>query len=273
MKINFKARTSLPFSAQNGGMFVSRGIGRHPKRVIDTYELIYVDSGTLDMAEEKSAFSMSAGESLLLRPEKEHRGTAPYPPDLRFYWIHFRLKQNAGSASSASLSIEQHKKVRRPECMVELLRAFLRNQEEDVSDPAAQDCILYLMLQEVLIPHHPSERGKASYLAGQTNIIIKTRFHENISTIEIARELGCNPDYLGRIFRKQHKTTITQAIHTRQTGQACEFLLNSNMNINQISDHCGFSDAGHFRRIFKRITGLSPREYRASRSKIHVNTL
>lgn len=273
MKIKLKTHTNLPVCAQHGGMFVSRGVGRHPKRIIDTFEIIYIDSGKLGMAEEKQRFSIYPGESLLLQPGREHRGTEPYPPDLRFYWIHFKLKPDRAASSSAAMTLEQQKQIRRPECMVELLRTFLRNQEEDISDSATQDCILYLLLKEMLLPHQTSDPGKASYLAEQAGIIIKTRFHENISTMEIAKELECNPDYLGRIFKKHHEKTITQAIHQRQTAQASEFLLNSNMNVNQISSHCGFSDAGHFRRIFKQQTGLSPREYRASHSKIHVNTL
>ncbi|HBP06964.1 MAG TPA: AraC family transcriptional regulator, partial [Lentisphaeria bacterium] len=50
----------------NAGRFVSRGRGRHGTRVIDSYELIYVDAGKLEMFEAGRTFRLSAGEWLLL---------------------------------------------------------------------------------------------------------------------------------------------------------------------------------------------------------------
>ena len=61
----------------NAGRFVSRGRGRHGTRVIDSYELIYVDAGKLEMFEAGRTFRLSAGEWLLLpAPGSETLNTA-----------------------------------------------------------------------------------------------------------------------------------------------------------------------------------------------------
>jgi hypothetical protein len=74
----------LELLASNGGLFVSRGIGTHPTRVITTFELIFVKSGVLGIREGDTHFEVQPNETLLLWPGREHGGTAPYPRDLRF---------------------------------------------------------------------------------------------------------------------------------------------------------------------------------------------
>ena len=102
----------LPFStgivSENAGLLVSRGRGRHPSRVIESHELIYVDSGTLPVQEGGVPHHVSAGETILLHPGVPHGGIADYRPDLRFYWIHFRLAA-ANAALSASLNESEKK--------------------------------------------------------------------------------------------------------------------------------------------------------------------
>jgi hypothetical protein len=72
----------LPVQTLNGGLFISRGQGTHPDRVIGSWELIFVREGVLRVEEEQKPFKVGAGESLLLWPGRRHRGTGEYPPDL-----------------------------------------------------------------------------------------------------------------------------------------------------------------------------------------------
>jgi YesN/AraC family two-component response regulator len=58
----------------------------------------------------------------------------------------------------------------------------------------------------------------------------------------------------------------------KKVGSATKKLISSTMNINEISEDCGFSDTVYFRRIFKKITGLTPAKYRKMYSHIHLNT-
>jgi hypothetical protein len=42
---------SLPIKVQNGGLFISRGIGSHPARQLHSWEIIFVEKGTLTIRE------------------------------------------------------------------------------------------------------------------------------------------------------------------------------------------------------------------------------
>ncbi|MCP3716448.1 cupin domain-containing protein [Paraburkholderia sp. CNPSo 3281] len=68
---------SPPVEASNGGLFVSRGVGVHPSRRIQSYELIYVRQGCLELHEDGKHFEVNAGETLLLWPGRRHVAVCP----------------------------------------------------------------------------------------------------------------------------------------------------------------------------------------------------
>jgi hypothetical protein len=67
---------ALPIKVQNGGLFISRGVGRHPARKLTSWEIIFVEKGTLTIQEENTVFEVRAGETLLLWPDRRHVGVA-----------------------------------------------------------------------------------------------------------------------------------------------------------------------------------------------------
>src|ERR1700726_2380732 len=81
------------FEACNAGLFVSPAHGIHPERVIDSYELILVRTGTLVLGEEATVFALEQGDTLILWPGRVHRGVAPYAANTSFYWVHFYLER------------------------------------------------------------------------------------------------------------------------------------------------------------------------------------
>ena len=73
---------TLPIKVQNGGLFISRGVGRHPARRLESWEIIFVEKGRLAIQEEERIFLVDAGESLLLWPNRQHVGVEDFPADL-----------------------------------------------------------------------------------------------------------------------------------------------------------------------------------------------
>lgn len=265
---------SLPVRAHNGGLFISRGRGTHPDRVMDSWELIFVREGVLRVEEEDERFEVGAGESLLLWPGRRHRGAGEYPPDLSFYWIHFAVRDGEATLDDPPIAVPQHTSVTRPNHLTELFRRFLDDQEAGRSRPPSDSLLLMLMLCEVS-DSRPVERavkGNAAVLAQRAEAHIRTHFHRPISTSALASELGCNPDYLGRVFRRVYGLTPTEFMHRRRVRHARRMLLESDYNVEEISRACGFKDVGYFRRLFKRYEGMTPLAFRRLYAQMHVNT-
>lgn len=128
----------LPIRVQNGGLFISRGVGSHPARKLQSWEIIFVEKGTLTICEEGEIFNVNAGESLLLWPERSHVGVGEFPADLKFYWLHFEvLTDNVRSLPPALLNVPQHTRVSDPQYIISLFRQFLREQENIHPQPGA----------------------------------------------------------------------------------------------------------------------------------------
>ena len=265
---------SLPLEASNGGLFLSRGEGRHPERVISTFELIFVSSGVLGVQEAGQHFTVRAGETLLLWPGRPHGGTASYPANLSFYWLHFYLQQPRSPHPVGEVRVPQHTKVNRPDHLTNLFRRFLDDQETSSARSPAANLLVMLMLYEVIGPYTPqlASAGAAAALAGRADTLIRTQFHKPLTTSSLARRLHCNPDYLGRVFRQLYGLTLTEAVHQRRLKHARKLLLEDNLKTDAVAAACGFSDAGYFRRVFKRAEGMTPYAFRKLYSKMHVNT-
>lgn len=272
-------RTTCPIKAQNAGLFISRGTAMHPTRIIESHELILVKQGELDMWEGDQSFHLEAGQTLHLFPQRQHGGSKPMPLGLKFYWIHFEVEEyhqenRYGGEFSPSIKIPQVTQTKQPERLERLFRTFLDDQETGLLQPASANLLTMLMLAEVAqcANEKPVDQSELNFVASRAHAYISINFDRNITTSRIARILGYNSDYLGRIYRKVYGCTLTEAIHRKRVHVACDYLLDTNMTIEQIAPKCGFSDPDYFRRVFRRCMGISPGNYRDEYSHMHVNT-
>lgn len=267
-------RTNCPLKTQNAGLFISRGTAMHPTRVITSHELIFVKHGELDMWEGDQIFHLEAGQTLHLFPGRRHGSTKPMPLGLKFYWVHFEAEERSGDESTPALRVPQVTRIKQPERLERLFRMFLDDQEMGVLQPTAADMLMMLMLVEVAhcAEERPADPNELNFVASRAQTYIRINYDRSITTSKVATALGYNADYLGRIYRKVYGCTLTEGIHRKRLSKACDYLLDTNLTIEQIAPKCGFADPDYFRRIFRRYMGVSPGNYRDEYSHLHVNT-
>ncbi|MEY6761178.1 helix-turn-helix domain-containing protein [Kluyvera ascorbata] len=265
---------ALPIKAQNGGLFISRGVGRHPARRLRSWEVLFVEKGTLAIQEEDRIFHVAAGDSLLLWPGRRHVGIEDFPTDLKFYWLHFEVNVSVPPHPLLTqLAIPQQTTLHDPQYLTSLFRQFL-NEQEKIQRNASLELILLLILQHISLSAQqaePKDEGGAA-LAWKAQQVIHTRYHLPLSTSMLARELHCNADYLGRVYRRVFHLTITEAIHRQRVRAAEKLLSNHARSLKEVAEQCGFADVGYFREIFRKHTGLTPAAWKRRYCKEHVNS-
>jgi AraC-like DNA-binding protein len=262
----------------NGGQFVSPGFGSHAVRVIDSYELIFVTQGRLDMFEGERSFHLERNQTLLLFPGVQHGGLLPYEPDVNFYWVHFRPA--SPGFPGTSLRVPKVATVSDPEGLTELFCRFISDQESGILDPLSAAHLVALILCMTCEgegqARHSRSRGirrEQESLAQTIHRHIEANYEKPITTSSIARDLHYNPDYLERVFHSRWNMSIIDAVHQKRISLARSSLhTEPGKNINEIAFECGYTDAGYFRRMFKRLTGLTPREFRTLYARTHINT-
>jgi AraC-like DNA-binding protein len=261
-------------TVENGGLFTSRGRGKHPERVLESFELIMVRSGKLKLREEERRFTLGPGEAMLLWPGRQHQGIGRLPAGLQFYWVHFRCDTPAHEPDGhTELQVPQTVKLTRPDRMEELFRRFLDDQEAGNADSLQTSAYLILMLAEMRPTQDADEADKKiSRMASRADAFIQANFHKPIYPASIANKFNLNVDYIGRIYKQSFRITLTEAIRRRRLKQAREHLLHSDANMNEIAHDCGFGTSTYFRRSFKQSEGISPTRWRALHSSYRTNT-
>ena len=78
---------------------------------------------------------------------------------------------------------------------------------------------------------------------------------------EVADAFGLSPAYLSVLFKKSSDVGFSEYVNNRKIDKAEELLLNSDMKIYEVADALGFESAFYFSKVFKKVTGKSPREF------------
>jgi len=94
---------------------------------------------------------------------------------------------------------------------------------------------------------------------------IRENFNKNITLQSIADCIGVTPNYLGRLFVAHSKETFTETLNQVRIEKAKELLCDLKLPVYIVANRVGFSNATYFIRVFKRIVGCTPSEYRMRR--------
>lgn len=92
----------------------------------------------------------------------------------------------------------------------------------------------------------------------QTKANLDQHFSENISTKELAAEVGLHPVYLTRAFRKFYGVPIKSYLKQVRLHQAMNLLAEGSKSQASVAYDCGFSDQSHFIRVFREVMGTTP---------------
>ena len=91
---------------------------------------------------------------------------------------------------------------------------------------------------------------------------IQHHLSEPISTEEMAKQFYLTRTHFSSKFKAETGMTLTDFILSEKTEEAKRLLRYSDKSAAAIGIYLGFSSHGHFTKVFKKYTGLTPNEYR-----------
>lgn len=121
---------------------------------------------------------------------------------------------------------------------------------------------LLVMLHRVLTKLSPQEKISSNPIIEQASKFIHQSFRAQISLKEIAAHCHVNPSYLSRLFKKEVGVNVTSYINTVRIREASILLLQTDMQIIEISFACGFMDVRHFCEVFKAHKNMTASQFR-----------
>lgn len=121
------------------------------------------------------------------------------------------------------------------------------------------------IISSITIKVYKTRKVNLCNIVERAKDFISSHLNENISLKIIAQELNTNPSYLSRIFKQREGINITDYIHFERIKEAQRLLLDGNYKISTIAFTLGYGSIQHFTRVFKKVQGCSPKEYRKSK--------
>ena len=88
----------------------------------------------------------------------------------------------------------------------------------------------------------------------------EAHFAEKITLDAVAEEIGYNKHYFCTKFKQATGETYLQYLNNLRISQACK-LLKSGFPISQVCEACGFDNPSYFIQLFRRTTGITPKQY------------
>ena len=104
--------------------------------------------------------------------------------------------------------------------------------------------------------------AQAQILVRKAMVYIHSHYAESLTREDLARYVGMSDDYLTYCFRQELGVTPIDYLNRYRVLQAQRLLLETNQSITTIALEVGFSSNSYFSRMFRRLTGQSPDEYR-----------
>ncbi|MCT8137880.1 AraC family transcriptional regulator [Anaerobacillus sp. CMMVII] len=256
---------------------------KHIKRVFSVFDILFVKEGIIHMDENGVLYDIKQGEYLILVPGFEHFSYKACETDTVYYWLHFQLevpyelknyleinwgmilKQERTYTEAAKhvFHIPRYGKIGNQEFIYhELDRLFSTNEtnapEKRLKEQIIfQELIIQLQSDAIRIP------TSADQVTKQTITYIQENYKEaTLKMSHIAKELLFHPDYITRCMQKTIGITPMQYLTSFRLSLAKELLTTTNEKLETISKKVGINDFTYFSRLFKKIEGITPIEFR-----------
>jgi two-component system, response regulator YesN len=92
---------------------------------------------------------------------------------------------------------------------------------------------------------------------------LQENFDRDVKLQEISEHFYISREYISRKFKQEFNENISDYIVRIRMGKAKSLLKNSQLKIYEIASMIGYQDDKYFRKVFKKVEGMTPNEYRA----------
>ncbi len=251
----------------------------------DTAELYILMEGRRCLFADRRIFSLEAGQAVLIPPGRIHK-TSTYGDDPchRRFLLQLSEKGSEGIIRSLTglgfeafcqkyqgcVSFDKDTWPRVLDLMERIKTAF--------GDDCPDLPMVKLLAHELVLvfagqmdrsgPDTSDQGGKTGSSAGihgfTEDVIayLNDHYMEDISLDDLSRRFFVSRAYLTRSFRAVTGVTLIQYLTVVRIRKACLLLKDTEDSVTEIARACGFSGGTYFENVFKRLRGMTPRQYR-----------
>ena len=144
-----------------------------------------------------------------------------------------------------------------------LRQNLLRNKQRAFYDKVESRGIVYQLLSHFMKYAQKKSENRDERLVKILSYI-HNHINKSLNIDELAEQTCLSKDHFIRLFKQGVKTTPLQYINQKKIEKAQLTLVTSDTSVKDIALNLGFEDYSYFNRLFKKLVGTTPQEYRHS---------
>lgn len=237
------------------------------------YELIYINKGNLVLNLDKQKFALKRGDFALIPSGVMHSGK---PDNCLYECVVFNLE--IALRLGRILNAETYDLINglalapyiytnpdgKPEKQMKFLVEAMREKQKGFELAAISGIygIFYALISQNMLQKTGKQKQKK--LAAFESVIsyIEQNYNSKITLKDMSAISGISTKYFGEYFKNITGKTPFEYLTEFRIERASEMLIYGKQNITDISLECGFNDLSYFTKTFKKIKGITPREYK-----------
>ena len=248
------------------------------------WEMVYIDKGQVQIRRDEEDLVLSQGEIVFHRPNEFHSikalNSAP-----NFFVVSFVCN------SPLITYLEKYHTVLN-KTLLGFLSSVIKEAENTYmipkNDPALKKLIkkenapiggeqliktyleqfMIFLIRNIVKKDEPSvfptKESLENHLINAAKRLLEEKAEEPFRVNDLCNKLGYSKSYLSKLFRDQTGETIAGFAIQQKIKRAKQLIREGNLNFSQISDRLAFDNPQYFSRVFKRVTGMTPTEFKST---------
>lgn len=236
----------------------------------DQHILIYCLEGKGEVTIKKNKYLVEAGDFFIVPMKTAHTYAADATDPWTIYWMHFKGKTADAIVELLQQRYNGHKGYKQNyEKSIGLFKEMYNQLERGYS----MDHLIYSnmclshFLATFVYTNTYTETGEINNKDINDLAIdfLSKNLDKTVKLEEIAASVNLSPSYFSHVFRKKTGFTPIEYFNHLKVQKACQYLLFTGLRIKEIALELGIEDQFYFSRMFTKVMGTSPKEYREKR--------
>ena len=247
----------------------------HPQETLPHYKLIICRGGDFTFkVDSLGKIELKEWDYVLIPPHTTWGGLSKGKKGDKYWWEFFNAVKKSKNASSLTLPlVGTCTNADRLEMLIEqLMNRFYSAPEQKLHlNLSTANILAELSLAKAAGQTQPKNRPrspKAHNIAHQVILYIQDNLQKPFSLSDLAAHFKMNPAYLRRVFKDATGSTPGQYLKLMRIDRAKQLLSSDEVMVSQIAYQVGFEDVSYFSRVFKKITGYWPSDFRGKQTVI-----
>jgi AraC-like DNA-binding protein len=233
----------------------------------DQFILIYCVGGQGKIRTKEAVQAISSDQFFIIPAGMPHSYRSDAQNPWSIYWIHFSGSKSVAYARFGGqvVSIERNK-TSRVNDRIELFSEIFRNLDRGFSTETLEyvnQCLPHLLASFTHLSQFRliKESGENDIVAQSINFMLEN-LTKKLKLEDIAEETSLSASHFSRLFVNRTGHSPIDYFIQLKIQRACRLIDNSGWSIADVSREMGFDDQFYFSRVFRKVMGMSPNEYR-----------